>query len=84
MNIIKGAAMTTIKNPKKNSVKILMQNVITDIHDPVTGKVDAILFSDFLGISYEEMATFLNRTVPGLKKNPDQLSGRIPVSSTNL
>lgn len=48
----------------------LIDNVIKDIHDPLTGKVNALLFSDFLGISYEEMATFLNRTVPGLKKNP--------------
>lgn len=48
-----------------------LKHILSEIHDPSTGLINSILFADVLGISYDDMAKLLNRTVPGLKKKGD-------------
>ncbi|MGK7932707.1 MAG: COP23 domain-containing protein [Microcystaceae cyanobacterium] len=48
----------------------LLKHTIPETHDPKTGLIDGILFADILGLSHEEMAKLLDRTVAGLRKNP--------------
>jgi len=47
-----------------------LRHILSEVHDPSTGLINGVLFADVLGLSYDDMATLLNRTVPGLKKNP--------------
>lgn len=40
------------------------------IHDPVTGKIDALLFADFLKVKVDDMANLLGITSTELRENP--------------
>lgn len=46
------------------------KNVIKQIHDPNTGRIDAMLFSEFLDVKSRDMASFLGMSATGLRKNP--------------
>lgn len=49
------------------------ERVIKEIHDPVTGRVDALLFADYLGLSVPEMAQILCCSAFTLRKHPMSL-----------
>ena len=52
------------------SLTNLLDNVITQVHDPVTGRIDAILFGEFLDIKVKDMAKIVGGSPAGLRKNP--------------
>lgn len=54
--------ITTIKNKQKITLR--------QVHDPVTGRIDALLFADFLDVKVKEMAHLLAVSTTGLRKNP--------------
>ena len=48
----------------------LSSQIIKEIHDPATGRVNALLFAEYLGLSVPEMARILRCSITTLRKNP--------------
>ena len=53
---------TTVKNKPTITLR--------QVHDPVTGRIDALLFADFLDVKVKAMANLLSVSTTGLRKNP--------------
>jgi hypothetical protein len=51
----------------------LSSQIIQEIHDPVTGRVNALLFAEYLGLSVPEIARVLRCSITTLHNNPTAL-----------
>lgn len=54
------------QSKEKEEVQVSLKQV----HDLVTGRIDAILFADFLDVKVKDMANLLDVSTTGLRKNP--------------
>ncbi len=58
------------KSPDKLKDKNEKPVTLKQVHDLVTGRIDALLFAEFLDVKVKDMANLLDVSTTGLRKNP--------------